>query len=155
MIDMTTHIHESNLIEDINDSRADQDSLNGWYYLRHQPTLTHVIICGVQRFITSHQDDLTSMEVGYYRNMARVNVSVAGKYAPMWHMVEPLMDNWLLDYANLNPLQVHIWFEHIHPFADGNGRTGRMLMWYQEIKNGHTPTLFRYEDRDEYYKNFK
>lgn len=154
MIDMTRHIHESNLIENIDDPQADQDSLNAWYFLRHQPALTHVIICAVQKFITSHQDDLTPLETGYYRDMAKTNVYIGGKAAPMWHMIEPLMSNWLLDYETMSPLKAHIMFEHIHPFADGNGRTGRMLMWWQEIRSGHEPTLIKFSERDKYYENF-
>jgi Fic family protein len=44
----------------------------------------------------------------------------------------------------------HILFERIHPFADGNGRVGRLLMAYQAIQNSIVPPLIENESRDEY-----
>jgi len=50
----------------------------------------------------------------------------------------------------------HIRFEHIHPFEDGNGRTGRILLNLQRIKAG-LPLLIIHEGKEqfEYYKWFK
>ncbi|MBK2125670.1 Fic family protein [Fangia hongkongensis] len=44
----------------------------------------------------------------------------------------------------------HINFERIHPFADGNGRVGRLLMAYQAIKNNYLPPLITNDHREEY-----
>ncbi len=46
--------------------------------------------------------------------------------------------------------EFHITFEQIHPFADGNGRVGRLLMAYQAIQNNIIPPLIKNENRDEY-----
>ena len=48
--------------------------------------------------------------------------------------------------------QFHIEFERIHPFADGNGRAGRLLMAYQAIQNNIVPPLIENESRSEYLK---
>ena len=45
----------------------------------------------------------------------------------------------------------HCWFETIHPFADGNGRIGRMLLNYMLIGNNLPPIVLFEEDREEYY----
>ena len=45
----------------------------------------------------------------------------------------------------------HVKFENIHPFADGNGRTGRILMNYLLLIDGHPPIIIYEEDRKEYY----
>lgn len=45
----------------------------------------------------------------------------------------------------------HAKFENIHPFADGNGRTGRLAMNYLLLLNGHPPIIVHEEDRKEYY----
>ena len=44
----------------------------------------------------------------------------------------------------------HITFERIHPFADGNGRVGRLLMAYQAIQNNCVPPLIENDDRERY-----
>jgi len=46
----------------------------------------------------------------------------------------------------------HIQFERIHPFADGNGRVGRLIMAYQAIQNDIVPPLIENEHRDDYLK---
>ena len=45
----------------------------------------------------------------------------------------------------------HAKFENIHPFADGNGRTGRLAMNYLLILNDHPPIIIHEEDRKGYY----
>jgi Fic family protein len=45
----------------------------------------------------------------------------------------------------------HAKFENTHPFADGNGRTGRLTMNYFLVMNDHPPITIHQEDRKEYY----
>lgn len=45
----------------------------------------------------------------------------------------------------------HAKFENIHPFADGNGRTGRLAMNYFLVMHDHPPVIIHEEDRKEYY----
>lgn len=45
----------------------------------------------------------------------------------------------------------HAKFENIHPFADGNGRTGRLAMNYLLVLHNHPPIVIHEEDRKSYY----
>lgn len=45
----------------------------------------------------------------------------------------------------------HAKFENIHPFADGNGRTGRLAMNYFLVTHNHPPVIIHEEDRRGYY----
>lgn len=51
-----------------------------------------------------------------------------------------------------NLAQLHAEFEKIHPFSDGNGRVGRLLMLAQAISNGVVPPIVLKEKRQAYYK---
>ena len=96
---------------------------------------------------------------GKYR---RVQVRITGsKFTPPDPLqVTSLMadfDRWLgkkknqknlLDYAALT----HFKLVDIHPFADGNGRTARLLMNLILIAEGYPPTVILNTDRDKYYR---
>ena len=47
-------------------------------------------------------------------------------------------------------LEYHIKFERIHPFSDGNGRTGRLIMLALMLENNLTPFVITVENRAKY-----
>jgi len=46
---------------------------------------------------------------------------------------------------------LHVRFEFIHPFADGNGRVGRTMLNYFLMTHGHPPIVIHDEDKAAYY----
>lgn len=48
--------------------------------------------------------------------------------------------------------QMHLQFERIHPFEDGNGRTGRLLLNFELIKNNLAPVVIPKEQRSSYFE---
>lgn len=73
-------------------------------------------------------------------------------------LVKQLVDNlqYRLEIAKksndklLAILDTHIQFERIHPFSDGNGRTGRMMMNYSLLQEGFPPLIIEKETKAQY-----
>jgi len=51
--------------------------------------------------------------------------------------------------------RLHLTFESIHPFLDGNGRIGRTLNNYELIREGYVPINIAFANRARYYDAFK
>ncbi len=51
--------------------------------------------------------------------------------------------------------QLHLAFEHTHPFMDGNGRIGRVINNYLLIREGFVSINIKFIDRKKYYQAFK
>jgi len=51
--------------------------------------------------------------------------------------------------------RLHLTFEYIHPFIDGNGRIGRVINNYLLIREGFVPINIKFIDRKKYYEAFK
>ncbi len=88
-------------------------------------------------------------------------VRVGTHIAPAPEHVEAMIDAVLLEYSSRHTdyflekiAKFHLEFEHIHPFCDGNGRIGRVLINYKLMQLGFPPIIIRDKEKFTYYKSF-
>ncbi|MCK5511067.1 Fic family protein [Candidatus Parcubacteria bacterium] len=89
-------------------------------------------------------------------------VRVGNYIAPNPKEIVKLLEEMFVDYNSLSHENVikriaklHLQFENIHPFIDGNGRIGRVVNNYLLIREGYVPINIKFIDRSAYYKAFK
>lgn len=103
-----------------------------------------------------------------------INDSIAGRFrrrsefvrvgthiAPAPEHVERMIESILLEYSSdatsyfLDKIaKFHLDFETIHPFCDGNGRIGRVLINFQLLMLGFPRVIIRNKEKDLYYRSF-
>lgn len=97
-------------------------------------------------------DLLDENNAGFYRSK---NVMIAGHYGSFPVAIKPEMEN-LINMCGKTKTIADIWnchneFEIIHPFIDGNGRTGRLLLNWLMLYNKYDLHIVKHEKRYDYY----
>lgn len=98
---------------------------------------------------------------GLYRRLP-VTIIGASHVPPQPYLVPVQMEQLLKDYAEHKKThhiiesiaEFHLRFEGIHPFIDGNGRTGRLIVNLELLKAGLLPINIKFADRRKYYECF-
>lgn len=119
--------------------------------------LTEFVIKNIHSLVLMNRPE----DKGVYR---RVPVRIMGAFTePVQpYMIEPKITELLAENENrkgtMNIIEriarFHLEFESIHPFIDGNGRTGRLLMNFELMQNGYPPINVKFTDRKRYYDAF-
>ena len=119
--------------------------------------LTEFVIKNIHSLVLMNKPE----DKGVYR---RVPVRIMGAFTvPVQpYMIEPKITELLAenekrkDTMNIieRVAKFHLEFESIHPFIDGNGRTGRLLTNFELMQNGYPPINVKFTDRKRYYDAF-
>ncbi|OLS01928.1 Fic family protein [Tissierella creatinophila] len=70
----------------------------------------------------------------------------------MQELIEEYNNNWKDYHPVVRATLLHGEFVKIHPFIDGNGRTSRLLLNFELMRNGYTPIIIKNENRAKYYE---
>ena len=153
-------LRESNAIEGVFDEVSFWDAAYAWEYLKEQNELTTSVILKTHKILMLNQK-LQPDERGYFR---KCEVKIGYRFGMNYILVPSAIADWCEDVKtsievpgrNGNNIKVdHIEYEKIHPFVDGNGRTGRMFMNWERLKAGLDLMIIWEADKSDYYKWFK
>lgn len=118
---------------------------------------TETILLLHKMLISNIKDDIA----GRFRQSGEY-VRIGTYIAPPPEHVERLIEANILEYLSDHDTyfsdkiaRFHLEFEHTHPFIDGNGRMGRVLINCQLEKLGLPPIIIRNKEKQEYYKAFR
>lgn len=150
-------LQESNQIEGVVDYDSFVDAAEAWEYAISQDSMTSNTILKIHKILMEKQA-ISKKDIGHWRTC---QVYVGGHEGARWEYLPDIMEQWL-DVFNYNVKaeikgawkMTHVGFERIHPFVDGNGRVGRILMNWYRIKVGLPIMVIWYSKRQNYYRWF-
>jgi Fic family protein len=159
--EITEFIKESNAIEDVWTDEAITDSLEAWEWLTSEvTTLT------LKDILLVHYGILRNIEpdiAGKLRGEIGVDVWIGGRQGARYWDVGSRLCDWirhindkkLAQWSGEDIKRMHISFEEIHPFADGNGRSGRLIYcWMRQQLDLPIHIIYENEKQD-YYEWFR
>lgn len=124
---------------------------------RQEVPLSEFVIKNIHSLVLMNQPE----DKGVFR---KIPVRIMGAYTePVQpYLIEPKMTELLAvneeHKETMNIIErvarFHLQFEGIHPFIDGNGRTGRLIMNLDLIRNGYPAINVKFADRKKYYDAF-
>lgn len=103
------------------------------------------------------EDRLNGNAIGDYKTRANIagdTETVLPKDVP--NAMKCLLEEYTNSEKNVQELAIfHAKFEKIHPFQDGNGRVGRLLLFREALLNNICPIIVKGEDRIRYVRSIK
>ena len=124
---------------------------------KEQELALPVILSLHKMLISNIRDDIA----GRFRTNNE-HVRVGSHIAPPPKEIIERMEKMLAEYNASSAVNIikriaklHLTFEYVHPFIDGNGRIGRAINNYLLIREGFVPINIKFIDRKKYYNAFK
>ncbi len=138
-----------------NTGASSDDALVTLTEIRH----VHALALGPVWDVEPHPEAADDERPGSFRRHD-IQTFPGGMKPPSWTDVPARLDDWLADADALRGLDaprlpaelawLHARFEQVHPFLDGNGRTGRLLLNLLLVRLGYPPAIVRKADRNRY-----
>ena len=119
------------------------------------------LICSLHEQLTKNTYDSIRWSVGERPGTLKKNDYVVGidEVGALPQDVEVEIDELLEEINEFNGKEItkaaayfHVKFENIHPFADGNGRVGRLVLNYFLLIHNHPPVIIFEQNRKDYFK---
>jgi Fic family protein len=151
-------LRESNAVEGVYSEEAFKYALMAFTYLKKYNTLT------LENVLQCHKILMRKLNKAIAGKLRTVNVYVGGDAKIDHKKVESELTKW---FRNASPIanpsrfkdfkdikRSHVDFENIHPFEDGNGRVGRIIMLWHGVKTGVWIPIIYEDTKHHYYKWF-
>lgn len=160
-------LRESNAIEGVYDDQSLEDAHKAWEYLMTQDTLSVEMILEMHRILMDRRgawNDSTASLVGRegIGRFREIPIWIGRREGLEASKVPTAIELWCACQRILpcktekDAMDMHIRYEEVHPFADGNGRTGRLLLNWTRVKVLGLPVLIIKEsEKHAYYQLFR
>lgn len=155
MEELEEFLEESNAIESVFSEEALEDAHQAWEYLVSECCKTPL-----EMILETHRLLMQRLNPRIAGKLRIENVRVGRQVCPDWTMVSGLLDEWVKKWCfgkakTENKIkQAHVEFEKVHPFEDGNGRTGRLILNFMRVKAGLPLLIIHTGDEQLAYYNW-
>src|SRR3990167_7533279 len=150
-------LKESNAIEGVYDNASLLQAQEAWKFLIKQKELTVGAVLKTHKILMLLQN-LYPNEKGYFRTL---HVLIGGREGLEHKKIPHAVGQWVLNVNDVvkngqkeNPIFLqritqshHVSYEEIHPFVDGNGRTGRIFLNWERLRVGLPILIIKADER--------
>lgn len=119
--------------------------------------LSQEIVLLLHKMLISNIDDDIAGRFRQKNEYVRVGTHIAPAPEHVERLIEEIFSEYIGNYENYfvdKIAKFHLDFETIHPFNDGNGRMGRVIINYQLQRIGFPTIMIRNKDKKYYYRGF-
>ncbi len=153
-------LQQSNFIEGEMRDWALDDAVKAWSFVKGLDFFT------IKDLLKAHRLLMHNIRPDLAGKHRTVDVRVGWKIMPKPAVAKKEIFDWCVDMRRMKPRGndadkefqcrvMHVAFEQVHPFEDGNGRIGRMFLNWQRLKFKLPILIIKEKEKEDYYKWFK